>query len=118
MSPEGGNKPEGELRERIEEEFGSYENWKKEFKQAASSASGWALLVYIPRLDELHNVAVDNHDEGAVWGAHPILAVDVWEHSYYYDYGPKRGNFLDNFFEVVDWEEAEEQYRELSEAFN
>jgi Fe-Mn family superoxide dismutase len=113
MSPNGGGEPEGDLREKIEEDFGSYENWKKEFKAAASSAGGWALLVYIPRTDELHNVAVDKHDEGAVWGAHPVLALDVWEHSYYHDYGPKRGNFIDGFFDLVDWDAAEEVYQNL-----
>ncbi|MFQ3308255.1 MAG: Fe-Mn family superoxide dismutase [Candidatus Nanohaloarchaea archaeon] len=113
MSPNGGGEPEGELRDKIEEDFGSYENWKKEFKAAAKSAGGWALLVYIPRTDELHNVAVDKHDEGAVWGAHPVLALDVWEHSYYHDYGPDRGSFVDNFFDVVDWEAAESVYQDL-----
>lgn len=118
MSPNGGGKPEGALLEKIEEEFGSYSNWKKEFKAAAGSASGWALLVYIPEEDRLHNVAVDRHDEGAVWGAHPLLAMDVWEHSYYHDYGPKRGEFVENFFQVVDWEESENRYTELREAFS
>ena len=102
MGPNGGGKPEGELLERIEEEFGSYENWKQEFIEAAKSASGWALLVYVPYSNELHNVAVDKHDDGAVWGAHPVLALDVWEHSYYHDYGPDRGDFIDNFFEIVE----------------
>ena len=114
MSPNGGGRPEGALLEKIEEDFGSYEAWKNEFKAAASSASGWALLVYIPRHDELHNVAVDRHDEGAVWGAHPVLALDVWEHSYYHDYGPARGEFIDGFFDVVDWTDVEERFSEVN----
>lgn len=113
MSPNGGGRPGGSLMEKIEEDFGSYEAWKKEFKAAASSASGWALLVYIPRHDELHNVAVDRHDEGAVWGAHPVLALDVWEHSYYHDYGPARGEFIDGFFYVVDWSDVGERFEEV-----
>ncbi|MFO7794418.1 MAG: superoxide dismutase [Candidatus Nanohaloarchaea archaeon] len=112
MSPNGGGRPGGSLMQKIKEDFGSYEAWKKEFKAAASSASGWALLVYIPRHDELHNVAVDRHDEGAVWGAHPVLALDVWEHSYYHDYGPSRGEFIDGFFEVLDWTDVEERFEE------
>ena len=117
MSPNGGGEPSGKLLEKIEEDFGSYENWKKEFKAAAKSASGWALLVYIPYTNELHNVGVDNHDEGAVWGAHPILAMDVWEHSYYHDYGPDRGSFIDNFFELVDWMDVQENFEEMAEKF-
>ncbi|MFB6245082.1 MAG: superoxide dismutase [Candidatus Nanohaloarchaea archaeon] len=117
MSPEGGGRPSGDLMERIEEEFGSYENWKQEFVAAAGSASGWALLVYVPYTDSLHNVVVDNHDEGAVWGAHPVLAIDVWEHSYYHDYGPERGDFIDAFFEVVDWDAVEARYGEIESTF-
>lgn len=113
MSPEGGSKPSGKLMEKIEQDFGSYQNWRKEFEAAAASAGGWALLVYIPRTDELHNVTVDKHDRGAVWGAHPVLALDVWEHSYYHDYGPDRGDFIDNFFKVVDWSYVEKKYKEV-----
>ena len=110
MDPNGGGEPEGELLERIEEDFGSYEGWKGEFEAAASAAGGWALLVYDPVAKQLRNVPVDKHDQGALWGSHPILALDVWEHSYYYDYGPARGDFIDAFFEVVDWDEAADQY--------
>ena len=117
MSASAKKRPEGELKKEIEKEFGSYQNWKKEFKEAAKSASGWALLVYIPRNDTLHNVTVDNHDEGAVWGAHPILALDVWEHSYYHDYGPDRASFIENFFEILDWSDVENRYSEISTTF-
>lgn len=117
MGPNGGGRPEDALMEKIEEDFGSYEAWKNEFKAAASSASGWALLVYIPRHDELHNVAVDEHDQNAVWGAHPVLALDVWEHSYYHDYGPSRGEFIDGFFDVIDWSDVEERFEEIHSKF-
>ena len=110
MSPNGGGEPDGDLADRIAEDFGSYEGWKGEFEAAASAASGWALLVYDPVADQLRNVAVDKHDDGALWGSHPVLALDVWEHSYYYDYGPSRGDFIDAFFEVVDWDAAADNY--------
>jgi Fe-Mn family superoxide dismutase len=106
MHTDGGGEPDGELRDRIEEDFGSYEGWKGEFEAAAGAAGGWALLVYDPVADQLRNLVVDKHDQGALWGSHPILALDVWEHSYYYDYGPDRGSFIDAFFEVVDWDEV------------
>jgi Fe-Mn family superoxide dismutase len=107
MSPDGGGEPDGALREKIESDFGSYDAWKQEFKQAASwPAGGWALLVYDPVAKQLRNLAVQKHNDGALWGAHPIMALDVWEHSYYYDYGPDRGSFVDAFFEVVDWDDV------------
>jgi len=113
MSPNGGGEPSGALADHIEADFGSYEAWKGEFEAAAGDASGWALLVYDSYSDRLRNVVVDNHDEGALWGAHPVLALDVWEHSYYHDYGPARGDFVDAFFDVVDWDEPEARFEDL-----
>jgi Fe-Mn family superoxide dismutase len=117
MDPSGGGEPDGNLRDRIEEDFGSYEGWKGEFEAAASAAGGWALLVYDPVAKQLRNVAVDKHDQGALWGSHPVLALDVWEHSYYYDYGPDRGSFVDAFFEVVDWDVVSEEFEKSVDHF-
>ncbi|PSQ44404.1 superoxide dismutase [Halobacteriales archaeon SW_7_68_16] len=117
MSPEGGDHPGGDLGDRIKSDFGSYDAWEGEFRAAAADASGWALLVYDSFSNRLRNVPVDKHDQGALWGSHPILALDVWEHSYYYDYGPDRGSFVDNFFEVVDWDEPSSRYRQAVELF-
>ncbi len=113
MDPNGGGEPEGDLLARIEEDFGSYEGWKGEFEAAAGAAGGWALLVYDPVAEQLRNVVVDKHDQGALWGSHPILALDVWEHSYYYDYGPARGDFISGFFDVVDWDNVAQQYENV-----
>ena len=117
MSSDGGDEPSGDLADRIEQDFGSYDAWKGEFEAAAKGAGGWALLVYDSFSNQLRNVTVDGHDNGALWGSHPILALDVWEHSYYYDYGPKRGDFIDAFFEVVDWEEPASRYDEAVSLF-
>jgi Fe-Mn family superoxide dismutase len=114
MSQDGGGEPSGELADRIEEDFGSYEAWEGEFRAAAGAAGGWALLVYDPVAKQLRNLKVDRHDLHALWGAHPIMALDVWEHSYYYDYGPDRGDFIDAFFEVVNWDKVEEEYQKVS----
>ncbi|MFB6302897.1 MAG: superoxide dismutase [Haloferacaceae archaeon] len=111
MSPDGGGEPDGDLRDRIEEDFGSYEAWESEFKEAAGwPAGGWALLVYDTVSKQLRNLTVQKHNDGALWGAHPILALDVWEHSYYYQYGPDRGGFVDAFFEVIDWDYIADNY--------
>ena len=115
MSPNGGDEPSGELLEAIEEDFGSYGAWKGEFKAAASAAGGWALLVYDPVAKQLRNLVVDKHDLHALWGSHPILALDVWEHSYYYDYGPDRGSFIDGFFELINWDDVEDGYKKCAE---
>ncbi|WP_312907647.1 superoxide dismutase [Natronosalvus caseinilyticus] len=117
MDPNGGGEPEGDLADRIEEDFGSYEAWEGEFKAAAGAAGGWALLVYDPVAKQLRNLKVDRHDLHALWGAHPILALDVWEHSYYYDYGPDRGSFIDSFFDVVNWDSVAEEYQTCLDHF-
>jgi Fe-Mn family superoxide dismutase len=117
MSAGGGDEPTGALADRIEENFGSYDAWEAEFRAAASDASGWALLVYDSNANQLRNVVVDKHDQGAIWGGHPLLALDVWEHSYYYDYGPARGDFVDAFFEVVDWEEPTQRFEQAVRLF-
>jgi Fe-Mn family superoxide dismutase len=116
MSPEGGGEPEGMLRDRIEADFGSYEGWKAEFVEAAKwPASGWALLTYDPVAKQLRNLAVEKHNDGAFWGSHPVLALDVWEHSYYYQYGPDRGDFVDAFFEVVEWDTVASELAKTTE---
>ncbi|WP_331233595.1 superoxide dismutase [Natronorarus salvus] len=117
MHADGGGEPEGDLADRIEEDFGSYEGWKGEFEAAASAAGGWALLVYDPVAKQLRNLKVDKHDQGALWGAHPILACDVWEHSYYHDYGPDRGSFVEGFFDVINWESVAEEYQKCVDHF-
>ncbi|MDY6788620.1 MAG: superoxide dismutase [Candidatus Nanohaloarchaea archaeon] len=117
MSPDGGGKPSGNLLDKIKEDFGSFESWKKEFKSAAVANPGWALLVYIPRTDQLHNVTVDRHNDGAVWGAHPILALDVWEHSYYHDYGPDRSDFVQGFMDHINWNYVQKRFKEIRGTF-
>ena len=66
MSPEGGDAPTGPLADRIEQDFGSHDAWKGEFRAAAGDASGWALLVYDSFSNQLRNVVVDKHDQGAL----------------------------------------------------
>jgi len=90
----------------IEKEFGSFENWKADFKAAAVSAklSGWGLLVF----DQLYsgrllNVLVDEHHYGAIWGGIPLVACDVFEHAYYHKDGPGRATYIDNFLANLDW---------------
>jgi Fe-Mn family superoxide dismutase len=117
MDPNGGGEPSGALADRIEEDFGSFEGWKGEFKAAAGSAGGWALTIYDPVANQLRNVPVDKHDQGALWGSHPVVACDVWEHSYYYDYGPDRGSFIEGFIDHIDWGYCEDQFDTVVELF-
>jgi Fe-Mn family superoxide dismutase len=99
------------VRAKIEEDFGSYETWMEEFKAVAMSARGWAILAYDASDGRLHVFLVDGHDQGAVWGAQPILPLDVWEHAYYYDQGPNRAAYVETFLKNLNWKAVDEYYR-------
>lgn len=96
---------------RIVEDFGSWERWEAEFKAVAAAARGWAVLCHDGSDGRLHVYLVDGHDEGAVWGAIPILPLDVWEHAYYYDQGPNRAAYVEAFLRNVNWKAVDELYR-------
>jgi len=103
-----------QLKKKIENDFGSVEEWRKEFKAVALSAknSGWAVLVIDELSDgKLRNLLVDEHGVGAIWGAKPLIACDVFEHSYYHKDGPKRAIYIDNFFNNLHWERIEKIYK-------
>ena len=84
-------------------DFGSMENWMSDFSATAKSALGWCVLVYDPSDDMMHNVLVDYHNNGAMWGSKVVIALDVFEHAYYKDYGPDRGSYIKKFMESLDW---------------
>lgn len=101
----------------LEKEFGSMENWKKDFKAAAVSAklSGWAVLA----MDKLYsgrllNVLVDEHHYGAMWGAIPLIPCDVFEHAYYHKSGPDRGGYIDAFLANLHWGRINDRYKRFA----
>jgi Fe-Mn family superoxide dismutase len=108
-----GGEPSGALLEKIKEDFGSFGNWKKEFLACAGAARGWVLLCFDWHDRKMHNYIVDFHDEGAVWAASPLLAMDVWEHAYYLDYGPDKNKYMDAFFENIDWMQVQKRFDSL-----
>ncbi len=112
-----GGEPIGKLAEKIRQDFGSFEIWKKEFMAVANSARGWALLCYDLSDNRLHIYSVDFHDQGAVWGSIPIMALDVWEHAFYHDQGPNKRSYFEAFFRNVNWERISENFDKISSEF-
>ena len=108
MSPSGGGAPEGALAEAIDRDFGSFENFKDEFSKAAATrfGSGWAwLCVNNGKLEVCSSANQDNPlMPGVGCGGHPILGLDVWEHAYYLNYQNRRPDYINAFFNVVDWD--------------
>src|SRR5699024_6007218 len=110
MSPEGGGDPEGELGKKIEEDLGGFEKFKEDFKKAdlGRFGSGWAWLV----LDDgkLKVVSSANQDNPISDGKIPLMGLDVWEHAYYLKYMNKRGDYIDAWWNVVDWNKIQEKF--------
>ena len=107
MSPNGGGAPTGALAEAINRDFGSFENFKDAFSKAAATrfGSGWAwLCVKDGKLEVCSSANQDNPlMPGVGCGGLPILGLDVWEHAYYLNYQNRRPDYINAFFNVVDW---------------
>ena len=107
MSPNGGGSPTGDLAAAIDRDFGSFENFKDAFSKAAATrfGSGWAwLCVKDGKLEVCSSANQDNPlMPGVGCGGHPILGLDVWEHAYYLNYQNRRPDYINAFFNVVDW---------------
>lgn len=114
---EGGSKnlSEGLLKKAIEEEWGAFDKWLERFKAIASTRGvGWAMLVYDPVSKKLLNNWNDEQHLGHLNGCSPILALDMWEHSYVADYQPSgKKNYIEDFFANLNWEAIEENFQKI-----
>ncbi|MCM3321163.1 superoxide dismutase [Cytobacillus kochii] len=106
LSPNGGGAPTGDVAGAIEEAFGSYDAFKDQFAKAAAGrfGSGWAWLV--SENGQLSITSTPNQDSPVMEGKTPILGLDVWEHAYYLKYQNKRPDYVQAFFNVVNWDEV------------
>ncbi len=96
---------------KLVEDFGSYENWEKEFKAVgAPRGIGWVILYFDPLKSKLINVWINEHDAGHLAGATPILVMDVFEHAFMTDYGLKRADYIEAFFGTIHWAQVRERY--------
>ncbi|PIN91492.1 superoxide dismutase [Candidatus Pacearchaeota archaeon CG10_big_fil_rev_8_21_14_0_10_32_14] len=101
----------GEIAEAIKKEFGSFDEFKKQFSEKANTlfGSGWAWLV-VNRSKKLEIIQTQNQETPLRNGFTPILGIDVWEHAYYLKYQNKRAEYVDAFFNVIDWKKVNEYY--------
>ena len=110
MSPDGGGEPDGALRAAIDAAFGSFDDFKAQVKDAAVKrfGSGWAWLVHDG--SGLAIISTANQDSPLLEGKTPIVGVDVWEHSYYLKYQNRRPDYLDAWWNVVNWPKVAEGF--------
>ena len=111
MSPQGGGQPTGAVAKAIDELLGGFDAFKEAFTKAAISrfGSGWAWLSVTPE----RNLIVEssaNQDSPLMHGHTPILGLDVWEHAYYLKYQNRRPEYINAFYNVVDWDEVNRRY--------
>ena len=103
--------PQSPLAKKMAEDFGSYENWEKDFKgTGASRGIGWAILSYDPPTKRLFNIWVNEHDQGHLAGTIPLLIMDVFEHAFMLDYGLKRTDYIAAFFKIIDWKTVSKRF--------
>lgn len=108
MAPNAGGEPTGAIKEAIDDAFGSFEKMKEEFKTAATGrfGSGWAWLVMAN--GKLEITSTPNQDSPLTDGKTPIIGLDVWEHAYYLKYKNVRPDYIAAFWDVVNWDQANE----------
>jgi Fe-Mn family superoxide dismutase len=109
MSPNGGGEPTGELSDAINAAFGSFTEFKEAFSKAAATrfGSGWAWLCVVDgKLEVCSTPNQDNPLMGLGCAGTPILGLDVWEHAYYLNYQNRRPDYINAFFNVVNWEKV------------
>jgi Fe-Mn family superoxide dismutase len=96
------------LSKKIAADFGSYENWEKDFRATgAMRGIGWVVMYHDTVSGRLFNTWINEHDAGHLSGATPLLVMDVFEHAYMLDYGLKKADYIEAYFKAIDWTAVE-----------
>jgi Fe-Mn family superoxide dismutase len=105
MMPNGGIIPQGEILNDINKSFGSFDKFKKHFTEAALKVEGvgWAILVWSPRSRRLEILQTEKQQLFTQWDTIPLLGLDVWEHAYYLQYKANRKEYINNWWNIVNW---------------
>lgn len=105
------SEPVEDVRKAIEKRFGSLDKWSADFIASAKAAAGWAMLVLHPVNGRLYNVVSDEHAQGPLWLAMPLVVIDVYEHAFYIDYQNRKAEYVEKFMKFIDWQEANRRYQ-------
>ena len=112
MSPDGGDKPEGEIAAAIDEYFGSFDKFKAQFTAVATGiqGSGWAILAYDTIAGRLNLFQLFDQQGNIPVGVVPLLMLDMWEHAFYLDYQNVKADYVKAWWNVVNWEDVAQRF--------
>jgi len=110
----GEGMPEGEIIKAIERDFNSFEGWLEEFKALGLASRGWVILAYDFNEGRLKNYIADAHNLYGIWGAAPIVVLDVYEHAYFIDFGTDKKSYIETFFQNLNWQAINKKYLKIS----
>ncbi|MDZ7715992.1 MAG: superoxide dismutase [Balneolaceae bacterium] len=115
LSPNGGGEPTGDVADAINDTFGGLSGLKKAFNNAATGqfGSGWAWLC-VNDSGDLEVLSTANQDSPLMDGLTPIMGLDVWEHAYYLNYQNRRGDYVEAFWNLVNWDQVNENYNDAA----
>ena len=116
MGPPIPTEPDIDLMNQIIKDFGSYDIFKNQFSEASKvvEASGWGILVWIPKWQKLEIVQCEKHQNLTLWGCIPLLVLDMWEHSYYLQYYTERAEYIKAFWNIVNWNVVNKRFRSIN----
>ncbi len=116
MGPNGGGTPSGDLAQQINKDFGSFDKFKGHFSAASAQAegSGWGILGWCPQAEQLLVFQAENHQNFSPRGVRPLLLLDVWEHAYYLRYQNRRAEYIESWWNVVNWENVAQRFADAT----
>ncbi len=107
------------LANQINTDFGSYDNWMKDFKgTGAMRGIGWAAVYWEPGAKRLFNTWIQEHDAGHLAGCQIVMIMDVFEHAFMIDYGLRRADYIESFFNAIDWEVTNSRFDRRLQEYN
>lgn len=116
LSPEGGDRPEGVLADRIVEDFGSFDAFKSQLTTATAAVqgSGWGVLAFDPLGERLIITQVYDHHGNAALDTTPLLVFDAWEHAYYLQYKNVRPDYVQKLWDIINWENVSDRFNAVA----
>lgn len=115
LGPAIPTEPDIRLMEQIIKDFSSFDKFKMQFIEAAKAveASGWCILVWVPKWESLKILQCEKHQNLTLWGCKPILVLDMWEHSYYLQYETRRPEYINAFWNILNWNEVNKRFSNI-----